>query len=137
MNVLFLPGAEAVRAAFEPVGAHSFTGQWRWFSKRWPHALVLLQRGREVAVRTSLASGRGCLEAPWARKEGDWLLFPLARLRSLRRRLRIAGIEHLFAAEEGWLKGGLKRRVVRLYWQPRERESTVRAMEDNHGATLP
>jgi hypothetical protein len=39
---------------------------------------------------------------------------PLSRLCRLRQRLRKAGFVHCFVAEEGYLKSGHKRRVLRL-----------------------
>ena len=43
---------------------------------------------------------------------------PLKRRRGLRRHLRRQGDAHLFVAEEGHRRGGLKRRVLRLAWWP-------------------
>ncbi|MDG4596254.1 MAG: DUF1566 domain-containing protein [Candidatus Contendobacter sp.] len=43
---------------------------------------------------------------------------PLKALAGLRRQLRRQGIAHRFIAEEGYLRGGLKRRVLRLIWRP-------------------
>jgi len=57
---------------------------------------------------------------------------PLTALKGVRAQLRHAGLAHLFVAEEGYLpqgslsaasgihlvRGGMKRRVLRLLWQP-------------------
>ncbi len=75
------------------------------------------RRGTEVALRRDEAGLLPDSSVPAIRIDIDWILFPVGFLRTLRRRLRIAGVEHLFVAEEGWLRGGLKRRVFRLYWR--------------------
>jgi len=46
------------------------------------------------------------------------LSLSLRQLKSFRRRLRAVGVPHCFIAEEGYLKGGMKRRVLRLAWHP-------------------
>ncbi len=46
--------------------------------------------------------------------------FPRYHKQTLNGDLRRAGIPHAFIAEEGYLKGGLKRRLLPLLWIPQQ-----------------
>ncbi|MCG5548798.1 hypothetical protein [Halorhodospira halochloris] len=46
--------------------------------------------------------------------------FPRYHKYTLGSGLRRQGVPHLFVAEEGYLPGGLKRRVLRLAWWPHQ-----------------
>ena len=69
--------------------------------------VILVQWGREFTLRGVSALGMDCGSA-----------LPLSALKTFRRRLRKAGLPHVFVAEEGLRGGGLKHRVLRLAWAP-------------------
>ena len=112
----------------EPPAVTSLRSQWRFFRRRYPDAVVLMQVGNRVeafgedAPRVARLAGISADARPRAGLECG-VGVPLAGLAALRRRLRRHGIAHLFVAEEGWLRGGMKRRVFRLAWRPRNERS--------------
>ncbi|MBT6651893.1 MAG: reverse transcriptase [Gammaproteobacteria bacterium] len=89
---------------WKPERVSSFASQQRWFKQRLPGYHLLIQRGSAFLV------------ANHAEEEGREI--PLNSLKSIRTNLRNRQIPHAFIAEEGYLKGGLKQRVLRLLWQP-------------------
>ena len=60
-------------------------------------------RGIQVETRSGLGPGR------------SW---PLDAIKGLGRSLRAAGLAYAFVAEEGYLRGGMKRRVLRFLYSP-------------------
>lgn len=124
LNLLFtLHDGLCLQPRWQPPAVSGLRGQWRWFVRQWPQALVLVQTGHrfELYDRQAqvLAQSLGApLDSVPRRPFAATLSLPLERLRGLRRHLRRQGVPHLFVAEEGHLPGGLKRRVVRLAWWP-------------------
>lgn len=97
-----------------PARVASLAGQWRWFHRRYPNHVLLMQVGNrwECAVGAAAA-------APTAnRRPGlpPTLALPLDRVRALKRALTRAGRPWCEVAENGTLKGGLKRRQVVALW---------------------
>lgn len=92
-----------------------------WF---WSSALALIQIGNRVALfepdlRLALAGSPWLARWRSARAEtrpglGPGLSWPLAAIKGLGRSLRAAGLAYAFVAEEGYLRGGMKRRVLRF-----------------------
>lgn len=121
---------------FEPATVSSLRGQWRFFAAAFPDRLILIQVGnrveaygeharvlaREFGVRPDRAPRSGFEES---------VGLPLQRLKGVRRTLCRRATAHLFVAEEGWLKGGMKRRVLRLLWQPDEKRTGARPVSTN------
>ena len=109
-------------ALWEPRGVASLHGQWRWFRKRYPGAMTLMQVGNCVelhgddALRVTALGGLGGKPAARAGWPAPGLAWPVAVARSLMRRLCRQGDDVNFVREEGWLRGGLKRRVLRAHW---------------------
>lgn len=106
-----------------PPAVTSLRGQWRWFVREWPGLAVLVQTGHRFELYNdqarSLARWLTVALDPVPRQSFTATLSaPLTRLQGFRRALRQRGIAHLFLAEEGFLPGGLKRRVLRLAWWP-------------------
>jgi len=124
-SLFFLRDGLQLQPRWQPPKVSGLRGQWRWFTQQWPEALVLVQTGHSVEVYDQQAvSLAECLRVPLdsrpRRPFRATLSRPLKQLRGLRRRLRHLHITHLFIAEEGYLPGGLKRRVLRLGWWPRQ-----------------
>ena len=108
-----------------PPSVSGLRSQWRWFVQQWPEALVLVQTGQRFEVYEHHAHAlahqlNSSLDTPPRKPFAATLSLPLQRLRGVRHRLRRQGQSHLFVAEEGYLRGGLKRRVLRLAWWPRQ-----------------
>lgn len=108
-------------ACWAPRGVASLRGQWRWFCKRYPAALVLMQAGNcvecygEHARRVAALRGHGgkAVARPgWSEGESG-LAWPIAKAEGLVRRLLREGWQVVRVVEDGWLKGGLKRRGLR------------------------
>jgi len=113
---------------WEPAAVTSLRSQVQYFRHQFPPALVLVQVGNRVALfgpdlRQALAA------CPWlarwrgAQVEtrgglGQGLSWPLDVIQGLGRSLRAAGLAYAFVAEEGYLRGGMKRRVLRFLYSP-------------------
>lgn len=119
-----------------PPAVTSLRGQWRWFVREWPGLVVLVQTGHRFELYDHQARNL----ARWLTVALDpvprpsftaTLSAPLPRLQGFRRALRRGGIAHLFLAEEGFLPGGLKRRVLRLAWWPEHPQPGL--LPDNPG----
>jgi len=106
---------------WEPASVSSLRGQWRYFRLQGDE-LVLMQVGNRVeaygvdVIRLRVLRPR----ARPASRPGFSEVFclPLKALVGLRQQLRRQGIAHCFIAEEGYLRSGRKRRVLRLIWRP-------------------
>ena len=124
-TLFFLHDGLRLQPRWQPPSATGLRGQWRWFVRQWPEALILVQTGHTVEVYDTQAVAvaewlRLPLNRTPRRPFGATVSWHLKHLRPLRRRLRQLRITHLFIAEEGYLPGGLKRRVLRLAWWPRQ-----------------
>jgi hypothetical protein len=109
---------------WEPSGVTSLRSQVAYFRRAFHPALPLVQLGNRVALfEPDLAVALA--GAPWlarwraARAEaraglGPGLSWPLSHLKGLGRSLRQAGQPYAYIAEEGYLAGGMKRRVLRF-----------------------
>jgi hypothetical protein len=109
---------------WEPSGVTSLRSPVVYFRRAFHPALPLVQLGNRVALfEPYLAVALAA--APWfarwrlARAEaraglGPGLSWPLSHLKGLGRSLRGAGQAYAFVAEEGYLAGGMKRRVLRF-----------------------
>lgn len=108
---------------WQPQCVHSLRDQWRWFISHRVGDLVLVQVGNRVelydvhADRLHRCFGYPLQAVPRSGFRAT-LSLSIARLRDLRMRLRCHCLSHSFLAEEGWLPGGMKRRVLRLLWHP-------------------
>jgi RNA-directed DNA polymerase len=116
-------GVWKLRPRWEPPAVTSLRSQVAYFREAFQPALVLVQLGNRVALfQDDLAAA--LMAAPWiarwsqTRAEtrnglGDGRSWPLSHLKGLGRSLRNAGKPYVFVAEEGLLRGGMKRRVLR------------------------
>lgn len=116
-----LNGVAGLNPRWEPARVTSLRSQWRFFHRQ-GDGLTLLQVGHDVEAYGADADRLRALR-PHARpavRPGFDPVFrrPLKDLAGLRRQLRRRRIAHRFIAEEGYLRGGLKRRVLRLTWRP-------------------
>lgn len=104
---------------WEPSSVCSLRGQWRWFQQRFPQSLVLIQVGNCMEVHGQDVQRIATLENHGGRPihRGSFtepgLSWPIKRTPSLTRRLNRMGCSWVVVAEDGWLKGGMKRRVLR------------------------
>ena len=112
---------------WEPPSVTSLRSQWRWFKQQRPDDVVLVQRGNVFEAYGEDAKRLNrLLNLPFSTREriggrgyeNEALSLSLGKLNPFRRRLRAVGIAYCFIAEEGYLKGGMKRRVLRLAWRP-------------------
>ncbi|CAK0752244.1 RNA-directed DNA polymerase [Gammaproteobacteria bacterium] len=108
---------------WQPPSVNSLRGQWRWFSRHGSNQLVLIQVGNRIELYDADAEKlHQCFGLPLQAVSRPGfkatLSLPMVRLRDLRVRLRRQRLAHRFVAEEGWLPGGMKRRVLRLFWTP-------------------
>lgn len=100
------------RPRWQPALVSSLASQWRYFQQEYPSCLLIIQCGRRLLVNAYLPG-----LAPYAglSRIRAWST-PLRQLAALECRLRRYRYSYLFCAEEGFLRGGLKRRVVRRIW---------------------
>lgn len=107
-----LSGRRADRAR----DANSLAAQWRYFARRYPRPVILLQVGRHLETWSAEVRMPGCLPGAQLIDRaglGAGLAWPLAFAARLRRRLRALGQPYVQINEDGWYKGGrLKRRAL-------------------------
>lgn len=124
LGALFaLSDSGVLRPRWAPASVTSLRSQWRYFARTAPEALVLMQTGNRAQAYEAQARRlsdllRHPLDPTPRPGFAVTLSMPLSQLRSLRNRLRNVGIAHCFVAEEGYLRSGHKRRVLRLAWRP-------------------
>ncbi len=128
-NIIQLQGFARLKPVWEAVNVNSLRGQWRYFNKLYPGFIIIVQTGNKAEIYdedVDILVGHGFLRPTTTRlKFTQTLSLPLAGLKSLRRRLRSLKLAHCFIAEQGYHKKGLKRRVLRLYWRPIDKTSSV------------
>ena len=126
------PGGQ-LRPNWQPISVTSLRSQVDWFRQSFaadlqPNAtsrplITAVQLGNRVSLFGDDAE-RARQRLPWAwrwratRHEqrqglGEGVSWPLSHLKGLGCGLRQAGLPYLFCAEEGYLPGGMKRRVLR------------------------
>lgn len=127
------PRGGQLRPNWQPISVTSLRSQVDWFRQSFaadlplnataPPLITAVQLGNRVALFGDDAE-RTQQRLPWAwrwrsmRHEqrqglGEGVSWPLTHLKGLGRGLRHAGLPYLFVAEEGYLPGGMKRRVLR------------------------
>jgi hypothetical protein len=114
--------------AREPAPVTSLRSQVQYFRHQFPPALVLVQIGNRMALfepDLSLALAPCPWLARWRGAQvetrcglGQGLSWPLDAIQGLGRSLHAAGLAYAFVAEEGFLRGGMKRRVPRFLYSP-------------------
>lgn len=113
---------------WEPAAVTSLRSQVQYFRHQFPPALVLVQIGNRVALfepDLGLALGACPWLARWRGAQveariglGPGRSWPLTAIKGLGRSLRAASLAYAFVAEEGYLRGGMKRRVLRFLYSP-------------------
>jgi RNA-directed DNA polymerase len=99
-----------------PPQVTSFASQWRYFSRRYPDHVVLLQVGNRLETYGAQCARlpRGLTKQAVVRpKLGAGYAWPIARGAALRKILRRHQIPFCQVVEDGYLRGGMKRRVLR------------------------
>lgn len=109
---------------WEPPGVTSLRSQLAYFRRAFAPAIAVLQLGNRVALFGADLAG-ALAKHPWIkdwpatrvedrRGVGSGLSWPLFHLKGLGRALRAAAQPYAFVGEEGYLPGGMKRRVLRF-----------------------
>jgi len=110
-----LCGAGDLVPRWEPPAVASMATQWRWFAHDWPGFVLLMQCGRQLLASEPLP---GAAHYTGAARIDAWAL-PMGRLSAIERRLQRLGRSYLYCDEQGYLRGGLKRRALRRLWLSR------------------
>lgn len=126
LGLLFDRVGGQLRPRWQPPGVTSLRSQVAYFRRAFQPALILVQLGNRVALfGDDLA--RALAAAPWiggwrqSRAEtrnglGAGCSWPLSHLKGLGKSLRRAGLPYGFVAEQGYLPGGMKRRMLRYFF---------------------
>jgi hypothetical protein len=128
---------------WEPAVVTSLRSQLAYFRRAFAPALPLVQLGNRVALFEP-DLGRAMAAAPWigrwrcARPDlriglGTGLSWPLTALKGLGRSLRQGDCAYAFVAEDGYLPGGMKRRVLRHLAAPVAGPSSVASCAQRPG----
>jgi len=113
-----------LQVLWQPVQINSFNSQWYWFHHHFKDFVPLIQLGRCFACfapdHTKLSQGvlKVMKDAKPIAGFAAMRVAPLSVLKGVRSMLRREQCAHIFIAEEGYARGGMKRRVLRLLWQP-------------------
>jgi len=120
---------------WEPASVASLRSQWRHFKQRHPDTVIRMQVGNRIerynadANPPNQGAYRHAPNLAAARPLFDHTAsLPIKQLDNPGKALRKAGLAHAFIAEEGYLRGGMKRRVLRWLWRP-EHETTLSTQE--------
>jgi hypothetical protein len=118
-----VPADATLTPRWEAPQAASMAAQWRWFRRNWPDAVLLMQCGRHLLLAEPLPGARA-YDGP-SRIEA-WRV-PIGALGAIRRHCERRRKAYLFVSEQGWHRGGLKRRCLRLLWSADHRlnESSI------------
>lgn len=110
---------------WQPIQVSSLRSQWRYFKSQHPNALVIMQVGRvyEVYDQDALLMQQ-YFQRPLVPQKAigrygvkHCLRYHVAAVKELCQHLRKAEIPYQLIIEEGYLRGGMKRRVLRqLYY---------------------
>ena len=101
-----------------PRGVASLRGQWRYFCRCFPGAVVFMRVGNRIEAygphvgRIEALPNHGGQVVTTRAGLAPALAWKPEQAGALRRRLTRAGMDWVETAESGWLKGGLKRRVL-------------------------
>lgn len=110
---------DRLRRIDRPAGVTSLASQWRYFQRRYPEHVILLQVGNRLEIHGEARrffAGHMAARPVSRPGIGDGLSFPVGSGRRLRQELRRRRMPFCQVVEDGWLKGGMKRRVLgRLY----------------------
>lgn len=95
--------AHSLRPRWQPPAVTGFASQCRYFCQQYPVDSVLIQKGNRLL----------CLRGQGAVEE-----YPMAGLDFLRRQCQQQGRSFALITEQGFLPGGMKRRLLRQLWLP-------------------
>ena len=121
--MITLTPAGGLQPLWEARGVTSLRSQWRWFQEQAPGELILMQVGKRLEAydggALDLVAVTGERLDPVARigfaaSAG----VGLGRVAELCRRVRRAKLAYRLVVEEGYLRRGMRRRVVREWWIP-------------------
>ena len=106
----------SLRPLWEPPGVTGFASQWRYFRRQWPDHALVMQCGHQWLLDRPVPGAM-----PWRGRAPvqAWQLSGSALTVQLQvwRRQRQA---YVLVDEQGYLKGGLKRRMLREIYRPEE-----------------
>jgi hypothetical protein len=97
---------------WQPPAVTSLASQWRYFLNQFPGCRLIVQCGRQLLLS---AAWPGAAPYLGAARITAWSV-PIGALPALRRYAQRGASSYLFVSEQGYLKGGLKRRIVREIW---------------------
>ncbi|MDX8389073.1 MAG: reverse transcriptase domain-containing protein [Mariprofundaceae bacterium] len=124
LSLLFANRHGKLSPKWQPERVWSLHSQWQWFHTMFQGCIQLMQLGHQVIcangdidrlprhVRSLMRSSRELWSMQQVRAA------PIRQSKTIRAALRSASLPHLFVSEEGYLRGGFKRRVLRLLWMP-------------------
>jgi len=112
-----------LRPLWQPTMVTSLRSQWRWFREQAPGEVVLMQVGKRMEAFGSdaeaLVAVAGVRLDPVTRPGFTVTAgVIMSRLVEVCRRLRRAKMAYQLVVEDGYLRGGMRRRVVREWWIP-------------------
>lgn len=95
-----------IRNSWQPACVTSFASQCRYFLKTFPELTCLVQKGNQLLVLRHGAA------------DPAEEFFPIRAMDAVCRQWVRARIGYALITEQGFLKGGMKRRVLRRLWLP-------------------
>ncbi len=106
---------------YQPETIDSFFAQWHFFKQYYSKYNLLLQCGNKVIYSeiksNKLKASISNFNHPTLHK---LLQFPIKQLKQVRQQLEQRGITYVFCSEQGSINGRLKKRAVRLIFQPQK-----------------
>ena len=125
LNLLFRPSEQGIQPQWEPERVNTLYQQWHWFQAHYPYHWVLMQVGNRIEcfnhpLDQLLSAGISWMQEdvpprhPFQRSIG----IPLKRISMLTRTLTQQHRPWLHVIEAGYLKGGMKRRLLYRIHQP-------------------
>ena len=115
------PGGGPLQPAWVPASVTGVASQYRYFARRHPQALVLMQVGNRWVLPQAGRPVPGALPAHACEVVpglGGCHVWRPSALPGLRQWLKRQGLAHVLVAQDGHFKTGFKRRALWLAWHP-------------------
>ena len=120
-NAAVPPGSGPLQPAWVPASVTGVASQYRYFARRHPQALVLMQVGNRWVLPQAGRPVPGALPAHACEVVpglGGCHVWRPSALPGLRQWLKRQGLAHVLVAQDGHFKTGFKRRALWLAWHP-------------------
>ncbi|MFB9155286.1 reverse transcriptase domain-containing protein [Vibrio gallaecicus] len=118
LNLLF-SCPQQLCPAWYPPNVRSFASQWYYFKQRFPTFVLLMQCGNQIVIERRHEKAMSCTFNIYKHPRLTNLIqIPISQLTQACHALAQGNLAYLFCDEQGHLKNGLKKRCLRVLFNP-------------------